>query len=98
MRQSERAIMPKSIINYPSYSFPFGLAFGIHWGDRPESQAQLSVQFSVDELVEHLLALQKDSPSDKRSIIYSEPLTRAEIQRLIKDGRRARDTVFGADE
>lgn len=90
--------MPKSIINYPSYTHPFGLAFGIHWSDGPEGQPQLSVQFNVAELSDHLLKLQKDSPSDVRSIIYSEPLARHELQRMIKDGRQARDAHFGADE
>ena len=91
--------MPKSTINYPSYTHPFGLAFGIHWGDNhPDAQAQLSVQFNVAELAEHLKQLQHDSPTDMRSIIYSEPLTRHELQRLVKDGRQARDAVFGADE
>lgn len=93
--------MPKTIINYPSYSEPFGLAFSIHWDNASPASggaAQLSVQFTVAELREHLQKLEKDSPGDVRSIIYSEALERDELQKLIVSTRRARDAVFGADE
>lgn len=88
--------MPKTVINYPSYSYPFGLALSLHWDNN--GTVQWSAQFNVDELAAHLTKLQKDSPTDKRSIILSEPLSRPEMQRLIKEARRARDAAYGADE
>ncbi len=94
--------MPKQVINYPSYApeHPLGLALGLHWseGDQPKGGPQMSVQFNVDDLYELLKRLRKDSPTDKRSIVFTEPLGRHELNRLVATARRARNAEFGADE
>lgn len=96
--------MPKQVINYPGYAeeHPFALALSLHWSDKPSGAIgdgpQFSIQFNVEALAEHLKRLQQDSPTDKRSIIFSEPLDRSELQMMVRTARRARDGAFGGDE
>lgn len=96
--------MPKQVINYPGYAedHPFALALSLHWYDKPTETPndgpQFSIQFNVDALTEHLNQLRQHSPMDKRSIIFSEPLARDELQMLVRTARRARDSAFGGDE
>jgi hypothetical protein len=98
--------MPKEHINYPlaiedpetHKMHPPGPEFSIHWNGGPQGYAQLSVEFDARQIEEYLLDLRKHSPVDSRAFIYSEPLDRESMQRLIRHGRRARDLVHGADE
>lgn len=94
--------MPKETVNYPSYAdnHPMALAVGIHWSDATAGYAgpQVSIQFNVDDMHAYLTRLRQDSPGDKRTIVFTEPLTRPEMQRMIRAAKRARDASFGADE
>lgn len=91
--------MPKVEINYDR-EHPHSLAaeFTLHWNGGPGEIAQLGVEFDVQVMRDHLAEIAKHSPTDKRTSIYSIGLDRAELQRMIRAAKRARDAVFGADE
>lgn len=82
---------------------PAGPQVALHW-DGNSGTVQLSMDIDI-EVLERILDMKKNNPDTVwdgselgRQIIYTEALTRADMQRLIKHGRRARDAAFGADE
>lgn len=91
--------LPKENINYDRNE-PETLApeFSLHWSGGPAGVVQLGVEFDIKVMQDLLSMLAKNSPTDKRTSIYSIGLERDEVQRMIRAGKRARDAVFGADE
>lgn len=106
--------MPKETINYPSVQSvliegdspdsgkvqyaPPGPEFSIHWNNDAGGYVQLCVEFDVAAVEAYLADLRKHSPMDSRAFLYSETLSREDIQRMIRGGRRSRNAVFGGDE
>lgn len=104
--------MPKENINYPKavpvlvgesgkpsevLMQPPGPEFAIHWNATGE-YIQVGVEFSISEVEKYLASVRKDSPMDGIGYLYSEELTRGDVQRTIRALKRARNAVFGAGE
>lgn len=96
--------MPKEQINYaphvelPDGTTPISPEVSLHWSSGEPHFAQIGFEFSVKDMTAYLARLAKDSPTDHRATFYTAELTRPELQRMIRAGKRARDAVFGADE
>lgn len=96
--------MPKEQINFAPYRYgqdgttPVSAEVSINWIGGDQAYAQIGVELSIDDVEQHVKQVRKDSPGDARVTFYTEPLTRPELQRLIRAARRARDAVFDADE
>lgn len=82
---------------------PAGPRIGIHWD---ASGVRLSYDADRD-IVKALLhfppkeitaAQERDGALPNRQVFITGALTRADLQRLIKHARRARDAAFGSDE
>lgn len=84
--------MPKEIVNFAD---PDEASVSIHWSG-PDETVQVGVRIPREALEKYLAGM-KGSP-DRFVEWYSPPLSRPDMQRLIRAGRRARDHVFGADE
>lgn len=74
---------------------------GIHW-DPVHSVVQLSMDIDLD-LLERIVKRRReegvsDGSPETRQVLYTAPLSRADLQRLVKNARRARNDAFGADE
>jgi hypothetical protein len=96
--------MPKEKLNYPNItegpdgSMPLGPEVSLHWSSGAPAYAQISFEFDVKAMRDYLAQLVKDSPTDSRAIFYTEELTRHELQTTIRAAKRARDSVYEADE
>jgi hypothetical protein len=96
--------MPKEKINYPPYiegpdgALSPGAEITIHWSSGEPRHAQIGFEFDVGNMLAYLTRLRVDSPMDSRATFYTSELSRDDLQRMIRAGKRARDAVFGADE
>lgn len=68
----------------------------LHVGWHKDSWVQLSIEGDVSYF--RFAADSPDGETPGRSSVYTEPLGREEINKLIRSLRRARDQVFGRDE
>lgn len=105
----ERGVMPREQINYPTLCEPTAESpatpgHGIKaWRDpslhiswHPDSHVQVAVQMDVS-----YAKLAVETPTDgeaERTEVFVPPLTRDEVNKLIRVLRRARDQAFGRDE
>lgn len=105
----ERGVMPREQINFPPLleptpESPATPAHGIKaWRDaslhvswHPDSHVQIAVEMDVS-----YAQLAVDTPTDgeaARTEVFVPPLSRGELNKLIRVLRRARDQAFGADE
>lgn len=101
--------MPREQINYPHEPEPGTqvskldgcgppdpcLEPTLHVGWRKGSYIQVSIE--ADGSYFRFATENPDTTTD-RSTVYSEPLSRQEINKMIRSLRRARDQVFGCDE
>lgn len=67
----------------------------LHVGWHRESWVQLSIEGDVSYF---RFAAENPDATGERSTVYTEPLSRDEINKLIRSLRKARDQVFGRDE
>lgn len=80
---------------------PAGPQVALHW-DGNSGNVQLSLDIDLDVL-SRIIEVKRENPNAwdgseaGRQVFYTETLSRADLQRLIKASRRARDSVFGAD-
>lgn len=106
--------MPKEYINYPQpvrvenadgtvgEQLPRGPQVGLHW-DGNHGTVQLSIDIDWD-LLQRIVDGRRNNPTryhgedEDRAVFYTEALDRNDLQRLIKQTRRARDAAFGSDE
>lgn len=89
--------MPKEQINYEPTQAS-AIEASIHWSPEPAGYAQLAFEFDVQVMIDYLTKLRKDSPDDARVAFYTPSLSRTALQTLIRAGKRARNSVYGADE
>lgn len=68
----------------------------LHVGWHRNAWLQLSIEGDVTYF--RFAADTPDGSTSDRSTVYTEPLTRDEVNKLIRSLRRARDQVFGRDE
>jgi hypothetical protein len=99
--------MPKEQITYPGISTSepetsesepvtvYNTSLSLHWDN---NTVQLGVTIDVKSLSEYLDAVKKDSPTDRTIDWYTVPITRPELNKLIRTARRARDAAYGEDE
>lgn len=96
--------MPKEQINYaphvegPDGSTPIAPEVSINWSSGEPHYAQIGFEFTIKDMLDYLTQLRMSSPTDHRATFYTPELTRPEMQRMIRAAKRARDSVFGADE
>lgn len=92
---------PDEVKSGEELKYTMGVA--LHWDkNSPYSEVQLSVSISVEQLRALVDAYDKGEwlgEADPGTLrIFTEPLKRQELQRMIKHARAARDDVHGADE
>lgn len=83
--------MPKEVINH-AIEENSGAEVSIHWSH----EVQVGIAIPTEALQNYVRDL--DPAKDPVVHWYSPPLTRGEVQKLIKTTRRSRDAVYGADE
>ena len=84
-----------------------GVYVSLHWGGGMSRSHEGDIQISLDVdiqrlkdmLDEHARGIHySDTDHSDRVLLFSNVLTRDEVQRLIRTARRARDAAFGKDE
>jgi len=84
--------MPKELINHARTPDDTGMQATVHWS--PETgEVQLGVALDASEVRTYL-----KTATETAVHWYTAPLTRREINQAIRALRRARDSVYGADE
>lgn len=68
----------------------------LNWS-RDQGHVQLSIEFPREQWIANAETL-KDDPQVTKRAIYTDSLSRYQINKLIKLLRRARDAAYGADE
>lgn len=84
-------------------SAPMEPRLRVHWSSAEQAYVALSIDIDWETLQEYV-DKRRENPDaywgehDDRYELYTDLLDRADLQRLIKHTRRARDAVYGADE
>lgn len=69
----------------------------IHWD--PNSGVQFSLEIELHQIEERLAELEKEGGVPPYSVSFYTPcVSRDEVQKVIRQTKRARNSVFGADE
>lgn len=100
--------MPREQINYPGAQVQTDLATGkletiaaaepalhVNWHPAPAGHVQVAFEADPSYLK---IALESPNEENGRTSMYSPVLERAEINKLIRVLRRARDAAYGRDE
>lgn len=100
--------MPREQINYPAAVMETGAdggapsvikaagpALHVSWHASPAGTVQIRFDANPDFIQE---AADFPDPETGRSAMYTDELTRAEINKMIRTLRRARDQAYGKDE
>ena len=72
-------------------------ALDIEWMREPTGRVQVAIDMARETWIINAKSVNED-PSVAARAIYTESLTRQEINHMIKTLRRARDAAYGADE
>lgn len=102
--------MPKVVVQYPNTEDPSPADVVVHWS-KEQGHVQLSISrypfgvVAVAEMAdkapvleprtEDPLVAQGEEPIE--TTVYSDPMTRHQLNEMIRTLRRARDAAFGAD-
>lgn len=101
--------MPREQINYADLATPDKDAIilddatvEVSWlaapEDIPEAVGHVQVGLEVDVTYAAFVTKSPNGRSDRRTLLWSPVLTRAEINHMIRTLKRARDAAYGADE
>lgn len=72
-------------------------ALDVEWTREPTGHVQVAIEMSREQWLRNAETLQADEQVTRRAI-YTDSLSRHEINHLIKTLRRARDAAYGRDE
>ena len=101
--------MPKEIIQWPRTDGYSGTELSVHWSKHTADEVQIGLTRHVWAAPieatdsghadhQHCSECTVDDADGLKATVFTDPMTRREINNLIRMLRRARDDAFGRDE